>query len=140
MKTRAIKICAVLGLLIGLTTSARAQMTAQFRAHIPFDFNVGGQSFRAGDYMLNSTNSASDGSALTIREAESGEAKIFWITSKDVNSRLEVSNLVFRRYGERYYLAEIISPTLNAQFRRMRTERRLARAQRLNRETVAMLK
>ncbi len=140
MKTRAIKICAVLGLLIGLTTSAQAQMTAQFRAHIPFDFSVGGQSFRAGDYMLNSTSSASGGQILTIRETESGEAKLFLVMPQEVNQRLEVSNLVFRRYGERYYLAEIISPTLNAQFRRTRTERRLARAQRPKRETVAMLK
>ncbi len=94
MKKILMQICLAVGLVTGLIISAQAQMKTQYRAHVPFDFKVGGQSFQAGDYVLGLTNPSTDNRALTIRDINSGKAKIILIMPRENNERLNVSKLV----------------------------------------------
>lgn len=113
-------------------------MKTQYRAHVPFDFKVGGQSFQAGDYVLGLTNPSSNNRALTIREMNSGEAKIITMTPKENNERLDVSKLVFNRYADQYYLSAMVTPTLGAEFRKTKNEVLIAEKQKSKSETVAV--
>ncbi|MBA4185247.1 MAG: hypothetical protein H0X49_14745 [Acidobacteria bacterium] len=138
MKKILMQICLAVGLVTGLIISAQAQMRTQYRAHVPFDFKVSGQSFQAGDYVLGLTNPSSDNRALTIRNMNSGEAKIISTMPRENNKRRDVSKLVFNRYGERYYLADLITPTLGAEFRKTKNEGMIAEKQKSKSETVAV--
>ncbi|MBA3694390.1 MAG: hypothetical protein H0W77_13300 [Acidobacteria bacterium] len=138
MKKILMQICLAVGLVTGLIISAQAQMRTQYRAHVPFDFKVGGQSFQAGDYVLGLTNPSTDNRALTIRDINSGKAKIILIMPRENNERLNVSKLVFNRYDDRYYLSEMITPTLGAEFRKTKNEVLIAEKQKSKSETMAI--
>ena len=128
------QICLTVGLVMGLIISAQAQMRTEYRAHVPFDFKVGGQTFQAGDYVLGLMNPT----ALTIRDMKSGNAKFISIMPRENNERLNVSKLVFNRYGDRYYLSEMITPTLGAEFRKTKNEVLIAEKQKSKPEAVAV--
>jgi hypothetical protein len=134
MKKILMQICLTVGLVMGLIISAQAQMRTEYRAHVPFDFKVGGQTFQAGDYVLGLMNQT----ALTIRDMKSGNAKFISIMPRENNERLNVSKLVFNRYGDRYYLSEMITPTLGAEFRRTKNEVLIAEKQKSKPEAVAV--
>lgn len=138
MKKILMQICLAVGLVTGLIITAQAQMRTQYRAQVPFDFKVGGQAFQAGDYILGLTNPTNDNRLLTFREINSGEAKIITIIPKENNERLNVSKLVFNRYDDRYYLSEMITPTLGAKFRKTKNEVIIAEQQKSKSETVAV--
>ncbi len=138
MKKILMQICLTVGLVTGLIISAQAQMKTQYRAHVPFDFKVGGQVFQAGDYVLGLTNPSTDNRALTIRDIKSGNAKIILIIPRENNERLNVSKLVFNRYGDRYYLSAMVTPTLGAEFRKTKNEVLIAEKQKSKSETVAV--
>ncbi len=138
MKKILMQICLAVVLVTGLIISAQAQMKTQYRAHVPFDFKVGGQAFQAGDYVLGLTSPSTDNRALTIRDMKSGNAKIILIIPKENNERLDVSKLVFNRYHDRYYLSAMVTPTLGAEFRKTKNEVMIAKKQKSKSETVAV--
>ena len=138
MKKILMQICLAVGLVAGLIISAQAQMRTQYRAQVPFDFKIGGQAFQAGDYVLGLTDPSSSNRTLTIREMNSGKAKIIMMIPKENNERLNVSKLVFNRYNDRYYLSEMITPTLGAKFRKTKNEVMIAEQQKSKSETVAV--
>lgn len=138
MKKKVIQICSLVGLLVGLMVSAQAQ--TQYRAHIPFDFNVGNRTLPTGDYVIELTSRSTSQNVLTILETKSGEAKIVQAIPKEANGMSEISKLVFNRYDNEYFLAQMITPTLSAEFRKTKVESRLVKTQKPNRETVTMLR
>ena len=138
MKKRFIKICSLFGLLIGLMVSAQAQRVNQYQTHVPFDFNVGNKTFAAGDYAFGLTNPMSYQESLTIRDLKSGAAHVFLITRNQANEGSGPSQLLFNRYDDRYYLAELQTPSLSAKFLRSKAESRLAKAKTSKRETIAL--
>ena len=140
MKKKAIQICSFIALLVGLALSAQAQINTQYRTHIPFEFKVGNETLPAGDYIIAATNPTTGWSALYIREVKSGEAKFVNVIPKQENGRSMISNLLFARYGDRYFLAEIRTPTLCGEFRKSKDEKWLAKTRKPSRETVTMLR
>jgi hypothetical protein len=53
MMKRIIQICSMLALAMTFfAVSAQAQVGNRIEAKIPFNFNIGGKSYRAGDYVL----------------------------------------------------------------------------------------
>ena len=91
-----------------LGISAKGQTLAyKVRANIPFDFNVGGKKFAAGSYSI-------------VRAALSNGDQVLQIASTDESSRVYSATyslqstrernkptLVFHRYGDEYFLAQI---------------------------------
>ena len=140
MKKITLQICLAIGLAIGFVVSGQAQMAAEYRAHIPFDFSVGGAEFKAGDYFIGMTNPQSSGQTLTIREASGRRSKLFLTLPEDTNMRLEPAKIIFSRYENQYFLSEITTPACGAKFIQSKTEHNLARNQKTNRETIAILK
>lgn len=99
------QLIALLGLgLLVATTSAYAQ-TLKVKANVPFSFIVGKVNLPAGQYTVQSLGTS--GNALYIRDSN-GPSKTM-VNSHRCESRKtsEKSKLVFHRYGDRYFLAQI---------------------------------
>lgn len=87
--------------------SASANTSAVFgfkiKADIPFDFNVGKKKMPKGDYIIESVG---DSGTVLIRKEKGGKA-VNVMTVKDKHTDKHKSRLVFRRYGDHYFLARI---------------------------------
>ncbi len=111
MSKRIMKNLTMLTLVVVLTmaaavVSANGQMTSTLvTADIPFDFIVGDKTLPAGKYTVRSA--ASNGLRISSRDNESSAMRLSNLaveTSKKRNARM-----VFHRYGQQYFLAEVWS-------------------------------
>jgi hypothetical protein len=98
---------ALLGLgLLFLGASAYAQ-TINLKADVPFNFIVTGTKLPSGQY---SVQDMANGQALAIRALANGRAKIVLSSRCESLKRSDRGKLVFHRYGDRYFLAQIWMP------------------------------
>jgi hypothetical protein len=88
--------------MVTAVASANGQ-TQKSKANIPFAFVVGDKNLPAGDYTLGAITASGD--VLRIRGVESQES-VMRLT-KGANGKANHAKLVFHRYGERYFLAQV---------------------------------
>jgi hypothetical protein len=76
-------------------------------AKIPFDFMVGGKKFKAGKYTVSRLYADNPAGTLIIRGV--GNVETAYFNTNDVVDKDERQHtrLIFHRYGEQYFLAEI---------------------------------
>jgi hypothetical protein len=74
-------------------------------AQVPFDFVIGDKVLPAGEYTVNSMTQ--DGSILRIHNDEAGQAATRVTITVVAKSRNSQSRLIFHRYGQTYFLAEV---------------------------------
>jgi hypothetical protein len=134
------QIFSLAALLIGLVVSAQAQTAKHYEASIPFDFNVGNKAFSAGDYAFRFTNRLAYQETMTVRNLKNGESHVFLVLRNPANESAEFSRLLFNRYEDRYFLAELTTPSVSAKFIGARSEIRLAQMNAVRRETIALKK
>jgi uncharacterized protein (DUF58 family) len=84
--------------------SANAQSRVTVSASIPFEFVVGDRTLPAGEYNLRPATSGDE--ALMVQNAENGNA-IVRLTEPALESKKKQARLVFHRYGQSYFLAEV---------------------------------
>jgi len=93
----------VLGVLTSV--SAHAQAGRQFTVTIPFNFYVAGKTLPAGQYHVRRSTEDSEG--LVLRGTD-GRTGLFVLTRGIQNKEVQQeSKLVFRRYGDQYFLGEV---------------------------------
>jgi hypothetical protein len=100
------KAFALSGLLVLLTfASALGQSDRQTIIHIPFNFSVGEKAFPAGKYVIERNRKDSDTVWVIKRKDNAGKAMILTrpVRANDVQ---QDTRLVFRQYGDLYFLAE----------------------------------
>ncbi|MDQ2921028.1 MAG: hypothetical protein M3R52_05380 [Acidobacteriota bacterium] len=108
MKKQILKRFTMLMLIVGLAlataaVSANAQ-SQRVIANIPFEFVVGDKTLPGGEYSLRSASAASD--ALMVQGADNGKSAVrlsYPAKEKDKTH----ARLVFHRYGQSYFLAEV---------------------------------
>ncbi|MBP6822723.1 MAG: hypothetical protein KA368_14330 [Acidobacteria bacterium] len=83
--------------------SATPLYSFRIKADIPFDFQVGKKKMPKGDYIIESVN---DSGTILIRREKGGKA-VNVLTVKDKHTDKHKSKLMFRRYGDQYFLARI---------------------------------
>jgi hypothetical protein len=112
MKKQALRFFAMVLLVImvafisALASSVSAQTPSHnINANIPFEFNVGDQTLPAGQYKVGRVSIDATMMAAINRNIAVG-AHSPTIPVKN-SMRKNQSTLVFRRYGSRYFLAEI---------------------------------
>lgn len=88
--------------LTAVVVSANAQSN-RVAAVVPFDFIVGSQTLKSGKYTLGSITQDSEG--LVIRGSEKSVIRLS--RAIESNETQEQARLVFHRYGQRYFLAEV---------------------------------
>jgi hypothetical protein len=85
--------------------SAKTQPDSQVVADIPFEFSVGYKTMPAGEYSVKTVTSA--GSALMIQSADRKMVALRLSNETERSKNKTQARLVFHRYGERYFLAEV---------------------------------
>ncbi|HEX8844124.1 MAG TPA: hypothetical protein VF791_05745 [Pyrinomonadaceae bacterium] len=130
MRKQSLRIFLMIGLFAILAPlSVQAQSSSEQTASIPFSFNVGNKSFPAGEYRVTRINPASDKTALVIRSADGRMSKLVLTMNVQDSKTHESAKLVFNRYGDQYYLAQVWTPADNTglELPVSRSERTLAR-------------
>ncbi len=95
---------AALAILVAVASPLLAQ-AATMSVNIPFEFTVGGKIHPSGEYRI-STSSGSTIVGLSNFDA-SLATQVLALRADDRSRSSAPSRLVFRRYADRYFLAEI---------------------------------
>jgi hypothetical protein len=143
MKRQALKMFALLTLLVMVgATAVYGQVTARY--DIPFNFVVAGKLLPAGEYLVQ-RGSPNDQSLLVMHNMNrriSLATGTILIGGRDLQNK---SKLVFRRYGEEYFLAQvwIENESIGRKIKVSRSERQVALKQEpasaaMNPETVVV--
>lgn len=130
MRKQVLKTLTMLTLVVGLAlaaaaVSANAQLTSHgVIADIPFDFIVGDQALPSGKYSVRAATA--DGHGLRISNLAGKASVVRLSNSVAENSKKRNARMVFHRYGQQYFLAEIWSgDTYGSQLRQCKRERNL---------------
>jgi hypothetical protein len=131
MKTQILAITGAVVLSTLMAGECRAQ-SRTLEAKVPFAFEVGDKTMPAGNYRIESMPTGA-GSLQVIRSA-SGDVRVtlstIAIPARNGSSEPE---LIFHRYGNRYFLAQIQTGDHHArELFESRLEKELARSQAMN--------
>ena len=115
-----------------LVVGAQSQSTALMKGIIPFDFVVGSQTLASGEYTVKTITPDPE-----IEGWYGPDGHAFILRTIPLGAPGEGSKLVFHRYGDRYFLAEVWSRGESHQVVANSSERQIASNHRF--ETVAVL-
>src|SRR4051812_18142628 len=93
--------------LTAAATTANAQLDQRYRAEIPFDFSVGKQDMKAGQYAIGFYNSSSGIPVLGIINRDTGEARLLRSITRSGDDHTYAAVVKFLRNGEHYELAGV---------------------------------
>jgi hypothetical protein len=106
LKKKILSIVAALAILIPMSVIGFAGFNGKVNIDIPFDFTVGNKEFKAGKYSVSRLQPSYNAGTLVIRGAENGEVACFNVNNV-VDKDDSGTRLIFRRYGNQYFLARI---------------------------------
>ncbi len=106
MKKRALVMAGlVAATILASTRVARAQ--EQMVVNVPFEFVAGNKTLPAGEYAVKTTGPTH---TLVLIDRRDSDASAFLATNAVVANNIQSeSRLVFNRYGDRYFLAQVWS-------------------------------
>ena len=87
-------------------SKSQAQIIGKLEADIPFQFQVGNTELPPGQYNIHML----ENSDLTIMEISSADGKksaVFDVRDDDANAPPSENELIFNKYGDRYFLSEL---------------------------------
>lgn len=117
-------------MIIAASVSANAQsLNYRLTANIPFDFSVGGEKLPAGKYWINRAQQSNGDTVVQIRSTDLHQNLVRFTIPVLASNPAKNSSLVFRRYGDEYFLAEIwpAGSETGRELLKSRAERELAR-------------
>jgi len=85
---------------------ACAQIVGDLDVNIPFQFHAGNAKFPAGKYRIHMLDD-SDLSVMEIATADGSTSALFQVQQSDANAAPAKSELIFNKYGNRYFLAKL---------------------------------
>lgn len=100
--TFSIAVCVLASLALAGNVSAQDHAA---RATVPFNFNVGDKWLPAGKYLI--TSNMTDPWVISIRSAD-GKVVLLGVVAESDGQRLTAGKLVFKKYGDEYFLHEIL--------------------------------
>ena len=103
MLKRACICVAILSFLVvmGLPIAQAQTAERRIKVNVPFEFNLRDHVLAAGEYEVR--ESAANGAVIIVRAADGSEQLI--ALTRDAEPKAGGARLVFRRYGEQYFLA-----------------------------------
>jgi hypothetical protein len=121
------QIYTFVGLIIVLTissvTATFAQSVRAMKADIPFDFSVRNQTVAAGNYMINQQDN--NGLVWFLRNRDNRQSVILLAVGTESKKPSENGKLTFHRYGNKYFLTAIETPTYKIGLGKSRAQRNL---------------
>jgi len=94
---------ALVFVVTGYATKAHAQIVGSLVADIPFQFHVGNTRLPAGKYIVRAVDD-SNLEVMEISSADGSIATMFEVRDAEANSKPIKSELIFNKYGNRYFL------------------------------------
>ena len=85
---------------------AHAQLVGSMEADIPFQFHAGDAKLPAGKYVIRMLDD-SDLTIMEISRPDGSVAALFQVHSAEANSTPRKSELIFNKYGNRYFLNKV---------------------------------
>ena len=126
----------LLSLLIALAfaltmypTKAKAQITGDLEVDVPFQFHAGNSKLPPGKYFIHVLDN-SDLNIMEITSADGATSALFEVQGTQANSLPAKSELIFDKYGNRYFLAKLFdegNPS-GSQVLESRYEKRISQA------------
>lgn len=110
--------------------SANAQSSNRLVADIPFEFVVGDQAMASGEYTLEATGMQGNALIILSRNAKCSAIRLTNVIAPASNQEDKTrARLVFHRYGQRYFLAEVwsVADSTGRQLLKSRHERAIER-------------
>ena len=98
-----------IALIFALTmypTKAPAQTTGDLVVNVPFEFHAGNGKLPPGKYVIHRIED-SDLTVMEISSADGSISALFDVQSSDAKSVPTKSEVIFNKYGNRYFLAEL---------------------------------
>jgi len=96
-------------LVLALTiypSKAQAQIVGDLEVNIPFQFHAGNAKLSAGQYRIHMLDD-SDLTVMEITSADGSTSALFQVRAAEANSAPAKSELIFNKYGNRYFLAKL---------------------------------
>ena len=117
---------AVFGLSAFLAVTA-AVAQDRLEAKVPFNFRVGQSVMPSGNYMISQTGPIG---TIVIKSADQSSSAIVITNAVQSDRNASTGKLVFRRYGDTYFLSQVWKPGTDRghQLIQTRTEREMASA------------
>ena len=115
-----------LSVLLAVVT-ASANIGLNVTATIPFDFTVGDKTLPAGTYTVEAINS---NGLLVMRSEDYTQGILIMTGAMQAKREPEPAKLIFRKYGDLYFLAEVWGHDTGEEVSRSRKERRVIREMR----------
>ncbi len=107
---KAIAIALILSVSAVIVSAGTAPSASAVTFAVPFDFQIGNDKYPAGKYRVTRENQ----NAVLIEDLEGTIAKFLVAgNSNDSLSSFDQSNLTFYKYGDRYFLRKVNSPTIS---------------------------
>ncbi len=121
MKKKIFSIIATLAIVVPVSIIGFAGLSSRVNANIPFDFNVGGKEFKSGRYSVSRLNNNATAGTLIIRSADNSAAASFNVNNVTEKGESQ-ARLVFRRYGNQYFLGQIYDGVSGQGYELMKTK------------------
>src|SRR3984893_10196050 len=99
----------LVALLFALTihaTNAHAQIAGDLEDTIPFQLHVGDAKLPPGKYTVHALDNT-DLTIMEIRSEDSSTSALFDVRDAEANPAPAKSELIFNKYGNRYFLAKV---------------------------------
>jgi hypothetical protein len=103
MKRQVFSLITLLSLL--LVTGLAIAQTSKMRANVPFSFSVGSKTLPAGAYNIGAIGSGS--MVLLVQGRGGSSSAMVGCNAAESNKAADKTKLVFNRYRDQYFLAEI---------------------------------
>ncbi|MGH9835632.1 MAG: hypothetical protein ACRD9Y_21645 [Blastocatellia bacterium] len=128
MKKQILNVVITLSVIATLSIAVFAGVSIKLTANVPFDFMVNGKTLPAGHYTVEQGNTQN---TLVIRNLETKQA-VGAITQNCEVGAGSKPQLIFRRYGNQYFLAQVIGDANGSELPKSKAEREAAKAGRDN--------
>jgi hypothetical protein len=122
-------------------SKAQAQIVGEIEANIPFQFHAGNVRLPAGRYFIHVLDNT-DLTVMEIISADGSTSALFDVQGTQATSSPAKSELIFDKYGNRYFLAKLFdegNPS-GSQVLESRYEKRISQASAEGQEHVAALR
>jgi len=97
---------AVVFMLTVSPRNAHAQIIGEIEVTIPFQFHVGNAKLPAGKYIIHPLENT-DQTTMEISSADGSTSALFEVRDAEANSAPAKTELIFNKYGNRYFLAKL---------------------------------
>jgi len=104
------RIFLIVASLLAFGVVANAQISGRYKGNIPFDFQVNGKSYAAGQFTIASVGTNSRRGWLELVEKRTGKTQIIGMGIPGDDNGQTTGKLLFVKDGDRYALAQVVIP------------------------------